>query len=208
MSAQRRPTSARIKRFIEWGIFYILLIAAFALLIFWQAKDVNTLGFLNGTIDLTTSKSSYTVGDSIAYTITNHLKDPVTITSACPAEPLYIYKWQNSQWNRIHANADKTTCATVPAQIILTQNASTTQTLDNWKSLFTEPGIYRLVALATNYTSLPYADFQVVSPPPAPIKIQAPPPQIIYQQIYTPVYVPVPSGGGGATGGGGGGGDD
>lgn len=203
-----RHNSIRVKRLAEWIFFYCLLVAVFALFIYWQAKDVNTLGFLSGTIDLTTSKTSYTVGDSIAYTITNHLQDPITIPSTCPAEPLYVYKWQNSQWNRIHASASQSACVTVPKQISLAPGASTTQTLDNWKSMFAQPGIYRLVALATNYTSLPYADFQIVSPPPAPIKIQAPPPEIIYQQIYTPVYVPVPSGGGGSTSGGGGGGDD
>lgn len=196
----------RTKRLIEWIIFYTLLIVTFLLFMYMQAKDVNTLGFASGQINLTTSKNKYTVGDSIAYTITNNLATSVVITSSCPAEPLHVYKWDNGQWSRIHDTATANSCTTIPSQLSLASGKSITRTYDAWKNLFSQPGIYRIVALATNYISLPYADFQVVSPPPAPIQIQAPAPQIIYQQIYTPVYVPVPSGGG--TGGGGGGGDD
>lgn len=197
----------RISKLVEWILFYTLLIVTFVLYMYMQASGVNTLGFATGQIELTTSKSKYTVGDSISYTIKNNLSVPIIVTSSCPAEPLHVYKWANNQWTRIHDTAATTACSTIPAKQSLAAGASLTRTFDSWKNLFNQPGIYRAVALATNYTSLPYADFQVVSPPPAPIVVQAPPPQIIYQQIYTPVYVPVPSGGG-STGGGGGGGDD
>lgn len=196
----------RAVKLVEWIIFYTLLIVTFMLFIYMQANDVNTLGFSSGQINLTTSKNKYTVGDSIAYTIKNNLSVPIVITSACPVEPLHIYKWSNGQWTRVHNTASATTCNSLPAQQSLAPGTSLTRTFDGWKNLFAQPGIYRVVALATNYTSLPYADFQVVSPPPAPIKVQAPPPQIIYQQVYTPIYVPVPSGGG--TGGVGDGGGD
>lgn len=194
----------RFRRIMDWSIFYILLIAIFALVIYWQAKDVNTLGFAKGTIDLTTTKSKYTVGESVAYTLTNKLQETLTLPSACPLEPLAVYKWDNSKWTRIHATTDANTCVTMPAQTNLAAGASITQSFDSWKSLFAETGIYRIVALATNYTSLPYADFQVVAPV-TTTQVQTPAPQIIYQNVYTPVYIPVPSG---STGGTGRGGDD
>jgi len=45
----------------------------------------------------------------------------------------------------------------------LAAGTSYTQNFTNWPNLFSKPGIYRLVELATNYTALPYTDFQVVA---------------------------------------------
>lgn len=131
MTATRK--NPRIKRLIEWIIFYVLVIVTFLMFIYMQAKDVNTLGFTTGQIDLTTSKSKYTVSDSISYTITNNLASSIVIDSSCPSEPLHIYKWDNSTWTRIHDTASITACGAIPTQQSLVPGTSVTRTFDAWK---------------------------------------------------------------------------
>lgn len=191
----------RRKRFAGWTLFYAVVFAVFLLVIFWQARRVNTLEFPRGQLELTTSKTKYTAGDTVTYTIKNGLSTSVKLVSRCPQEPLHVYQWKNNQWARIHDTAKSSVCNGQPNQTVVQSGGSFTGNYKNWSSLFAKPGIYRLVALANNYTALPYADFQVVAKPKPAI------PQIIYKPVYTPVYTPVyipaPSGGGGDGGGGG-----
>ena len=190
------------KRFIGWILLYLILIALFFFAVYWQVKKVNTLNFANGIIQLTTSKTKYTVGDTIGYTIKNGLNQPIVLINRCPHSPLYVYTWTNNAWVRIHDTANQSVCASQPKQKTIGSGQSYTQTFANWPKLFSKPGIYRIVELATNYTALPYADFQVVAKPVAP-KVQT---QVVIQKVITPIYITVPSSGG--DGGGGGGGKD
>lgn len=196
------------KRLIGWILLYLLLIAAFAFAVYWQAKRVNTLSFASGTLQLTTSKTKYTVGETVRYTIKNNLSKPVTLINTCPEEPLYIYSWTNNAWMRIHATAAASACTNEPKQRTVAAGGSYTQSLDKWPNLFKKPGIYRIVGLATNYTALPYADFQVVAKPVTPkpqVQVQTRT-QIVIQKVITPIYITVPSNG--STSGGDGGGDN
>ncbi len=194
----------RRKRLTGWIIFYLLVVAIFALTVYLQAQGVNTLNFVNGALQLTTPKTKYTVGDTIGYTLKNSLSQPVTLVNTCPQEPLYVYTWTNNSWVRIHDVAAASVCAGEPKRQTIPVGGSYTQSFANWPHLFQKPGIYRIVGLATNYTALPYADFQVVAKPVAPtppqieVQIQK---QVIIQKVITPVYVPVPSTGGGGGGG-------
>jgi len=97
---------------------------------------------------------------------------------------------------RIHDTAAGSACSGQPAQQTVAAGTSYTQNFTNWPNLFSKPGIYRLVELATNYTALPYTDFQVVAKPvSAPVQVQTQT-QIIIQKVITPVYITVPSAGG------------
>ncbi len=192
------------KRLIGWALLYVFLIAAFIFAMYWQVKRINTLSFASGTIELSTSKTKYTVGDPISYTLKNGLSQPITLLNNCPNEPLYTYSWTNNSWVRIHDTAAASTCQGEPKQRVIPAGGSYTQSFSNWPNLFKKPGIYRIVGLATNYTALPYYDFQVVAKP-VPPRIQTQT-QIIIQKIITPVYITAPSSGG--DGGGGGGGTD
>jgi hypothetical protein len=201
----------KIKRLTGWALLYLVLIALFIFAIYWQTKRVNTLNFANGEIQLTTSKTKYTVGDSISYTLKNDLSEPITLVNTCPQNPLFAYEWSNNSWIRIHDTASSSACLNQPKQRILPVGGTYTQSFDNWPNLFNKPGIYRIVGLATNYTALPYADFQVVAKP-VPVKVQTQT-QVIIQKVITPIYIPVPvtsgsGGGGGGDSGGGGGGDN
>lgn len=182
----------RHKRLVGWVFFYLLVVVAFVFAVYLQARRVNTLSFASGTLQLTTSKTKYTVGDPISYTLKNGLNQPITFANACPAEPLYAYSWTNNSWVRIHDTTPASSCAGEPKQRTIPAGGSYTQSFANWPNLFSKPGIYRIVGLATNYTALPYADFQVVAKQ-TPTKVQT---QIIIQKVFTPVYINVPSGGG------------
>ncbi|HET9174309.1 MAG TPA: hypothetical protein VFN56_03445 [Candidatus Saccharimonadales bacterium] len=183
------------KRLAGWVFIYLLLITVLVLAVFWQVKRINTLNFASGQLQLTTSKAKYTVGDDISYTLKNGLDHSITLLNKCPAEPLYVYAWTNNSWVRIHDTASPSVCESQPSQMTIVSGASYTQNFTNWPNLFKKPGIYRIVELATNYTALPYADFQVVAKPtPLPTKTQI---QVIIQKVVTPIYIPVPSGGDG-----------
>lgn len=188
------------KRLVGWVMLYLALIAVFVFMVVWQARRVNTLGFASGTLELSMSKTTYTVGDPISYTLKNNLKQPVTLTNNCPGEPLYIYSWTNNSWVRIHDTAAAASCAGEARSFTIQPGASYTQDFSKWPNLFSKPGIYRIVGLATNYNALPYVDFQVVAKP-VPPQVQTRT-QVIIQKVITPVYITVPGGGGG------GGGDD
>lgn len=196
------------KRLAGWLVFYAMLIALFIFSFYSQAKKVNTLNFASGQISLTTSKTKYTVGDQISYTLKNGLSQPITLLNDCPQEPLFVYSWNNNSWVRVHDTAAASTCTNEPKTRTIPAGGSYSQSLSNWPNLFSKPGIYRLVMFANNYTALPYTDFQVVAKPVvvAP-KIQTRT-QVIIQKVITPVYISVPSSGGGGDGGGGGGGDN
>ena len=182
------------KRLFGWVLFYLLLIAAFACTVYWQARRVNTLSFASGTLQLTTTKTKYTVGDPISYTLKNGLNQPITLANNCPQEPLFVYAWTNNAWVRIHDTAAASACAGEPTVRTIPAGNSYTQSFANWPNLFNKPGIYRIVELASNYTALPYADFQVVTSPSAQ-KVQTRT-QIVIQKVITPVYITVPGSGG------------
>lgn len=194
------------KRMAGWALLYMLLIAGVIYAVYSQAKRVNTLNFANGQIQLVTSKTKYTVGDTISYTLKNGLTEPITLKNNCPQEPFYVYSWTNNSWVRITATASASACNGQPKQYTIKPGGSLTNNFANWKSLFNKPGIYRIVGLASNYTALPYADFQVV-PKPVVIKpkVQT---QIVIQKVITPVYIQVPTSSGGGDHSSGGGGDN
>ncbi len=190
------------KRIINWALFYIAVIGFFGYFIYQQAININTLDFAHGTLQLTTPKTKYTVGDSISYTLKNGLSESISLASTCPAEPLFVYEWTNNAWVRIHDTAKASACNGVPAERTIPAGGSYTQNFDNWPNLFGKPGIYRLVAYASNYTAIPYADFQVVAKPVVikpQVQVQI---QTVIQKVITPVYIQVPSSGGDGGGGG------
>ncbi len=195
-SAQAVYAKHRTRRVVLTVLFYLLLFAIFIFVMYEQASKVNTLEFAAGQIQLTTSKTKYTVGDTVDYKLTNGLNTPITLLFDCPNPPFHVYQWTNNQWVSMSAQAKASACVNQPKQIKLNPGQSISKNYSAWPSLFNKPGIYRIVAYANNYTALPYADFQVVDKP-AP----APAPLIIYKPVYTPIYVPT-SGGDHSSGGG------
>ncbi len=181
------------KRLVNWSIFYAIVAILFIVFFVKQIDKVNTLNFASGQLGLSMSKIKYTVGDSISFTITNNFSVPITLVDKCPKPWLHVYSYNNGSWNQISANAPASYCSTQPSNLVLKPHESITKNYDQWSSLFTNPGIYRVVAFAENYNGLAYADFQVVA---KIVNVQVAP-VVIYKPVYTPIYIPVQSSGGG-----------
>lgn len=206
MNASAAPHKNRLKSLIGWSVFYLLLFSGFLWFVYNQSAKINTLELPQGQIQLTTSRVKYTVGDPISYTITNGLPGAISLVNNCPRQPLHVYRWDDTAkvWTRLQATAaTPTSCSAQPPRTAIAPGKSITANYNAWPKLFSQPGIYRLVALADNYNGLAYADFEVVAPPPKPLP--APVPIIIYKPVpvpvYTPIYVPAPRDGGGGGGG-------
>lgn len=182
LPAQRRNSQ---KRLWGWVSFYLAGLIAFVIFVGIQGQNIPTYAFYGGQIQLATDKTSYIVGDVVSYTITNGLDTSITLANNCPSEPLHVYQWLNGQWARIHDTQDSVSCGERPEPITVAAHSAVTKSYADWPKLFAKPGIYRIVAMATNYTGLPYADFLVTS-----FGQPALQPQIIYQ----PIYIPVPGG--------------
>lgn len=180
--------ATRYKRVLLWAIVYAGIMALVGVIVLKQARRVNTLDFASGKLSLTVTKQKYTVGDTVGYTINNQLSAPITLLDLCPQEPLHVYAWKDNAWQRAHASATDATKCAANKQRTIAAGASVSGDYANWSSLFSNPGIYRIVLLASNYDGLAYADFQVA---PKPTVAATPAPQVIYQQVYTPVYTPV-----------------
>lgn len=200
MKTRTPMEEGRRRRLIGWSVFYVILLVSFALVLYRQTRQVNTYQLASGHILLTTSKSSYTAGDTVSYTIFNQLNSVITLKNKCPNEPLNVYEWKKSKWQPIHAKSSSA-CKSPSSQVIQ-PGKSYKGSYADWQSLFNSPGIYRIALLASNYNGLAYADFDVVAKPVANTQPQAP--KIIIKNVYTPIYVPVPTTYGGDTGGGGG----
>ncbi len=191
------------KRLIGWVLFYSFLLFVFLVFFIKQISKVNTLQFATGQLQLTTSKIQYVSGDSINFTLTNNFNLPITLINKCPKPWLHVFNYNNGVWNQISSSTSASNCTSQASDLIINPHKSITENYDYWKSIFTNPGIYRIAILAENYPSISYADFQVIA---KPVVLAAPSPVVIYKPVYTPVYVPQYTSSGGSDGGGGGGG--
>ena len=177
------------KRFFGWLLLYIAIILLFLAYVYRQGSKINTLQLPSGEIQLTTSKSKYTVGDTVSFTIKNTFSSPVYMVDKCPQELLHVYQFKNSAWVRLHDNAKSSTCPVDKKAVAIDAGKSITENYANWPQLFNSPGIYRIAAFADNYPTIAYADFLVVAKPLKPLP--APAPLVIYKPVYTPVYTPI-----------------
>lgn len=177
------------KRFFGWLLLYIAIILLFLAYVYRQGSKINTLQLPSGEIQLTTSKSKYTVGDTVSFTIKNTFSSPVYMVDKCPQELLHVYQFKNSAWVRLHDNAKSSACPVDKKTVAISAGKSITENYANWPQLFNSPGIYRIAAFADNYPTIAYADFLVVAKPLKPLP--APAPLVIYKPVYTPVYTPI-----------------
>lgn len=152
-----------------------------------QSSQVNTLQLPTGQLRIALSKASYSVGQTVAFTMTNSFKSPIYLVNRCPYQPLHVYQYKNSVWTPLNQQINPNKCSSTTHLIAIPAGKSITENYAKWPKLFHQPGIYRLVAFANNYPNLTYVDFQVVSPPSKPIVLPAP--TVIYKPVYTPIYI-------------------
>ena len=189
-SNQMLQNRQKRNRFISWTIFYCALVVIFIYVSAVKLKAVNTKVIPTGSISLSIGQSQYTTGQPVSITLVNNLSSAVYFNNKCPQEPLNVYRWENNVWLRLHTTLDNSSCTDQTKTIKILPNESYNISYASFSQLFTTPGIYRVAALANNYNGLAFADFNIVAPPSKPV---TPGVQIIYKNIYTPIYVNNPN---------------
>ncbi len=159
------------RRILIWGLIYTLLIAICVVAAYKIGQTFVTHTLPAGSIKLTTSKQTYTLGDEVSFSIHNGFDTAIYVNNSCPQEPLTVYKWNGKTWGRIHDTTSLSQCKDQARQIVVSANSNTNGSYSGWKHLFNKAGVYRLVAVVDNYQGLPYTDFRVVPPTPAVPKI-------------------------------------
>jgi len=188
---QQLQSHQKRKRFMFWALFYAVVIVTFSSVINNKIHAVNTKLIPPGQITLAATKIQYNSGDTVQVVLKNGLANTIYYNNKCPQEPLSVYRFENNVWSRMHTTIDNASCAAQPKQIAVAPGTTYSVDYSKWAQLFSNPGIYRVAALADNYNGLAYTDFDILAPPPKPITPQTQI-QTIYKTIYTPVYIQVP----------------
>jgi hypothetical protein len=151
---------------IDWTVFYIALIFVVFGLIYVAADHIKTHGVVTGNIVLSTPYSKYLLGENVSFSLTNKYNTAIYVTNQCPAEPVAVYYQESGKWVREHDTASIKDCPSENRQVSVPANSTVTVNLAPWHNLFTRVGHYRLVSVIDGYSTLPYIDFEIVSPPP------------------------------------------
>lgn len=150
--------------YVKLIIFYLVLLTAISIGMYRVASHIRTRDQPVGHMELTTPYTKYVVGEEVTFSLKNDFNSTIFLTNKCPAEPLSVYKKNGSAWVRIHDTASAQNCPDESRQIGIAPNATVSGSYGNWKNLFSTAGKYRIVAYVDSYSSLPYADFEVVDP--------------------------------------------
>ncbi len=186
-SDQITQNLSKKKRLIGWIILYSVIVLIFISFISNKVSQINTKVIPSGLITLSLPKSQYSLGEGIQLTVTNKLTNTINLNNQCPQEPLNVYRWENNIWSSLHTTVDSAQCQGLPQIISIKPNTTYSIDYSKWNNLFTTPGIYRIAALANNYKSLAYVDFNIISPAQTTKTITNT--QTIYKNVYIPVNV-------------------
>lgn len=169
----RYANSKRFSR-VAWLIFWTILLGLLMYGFYQLIGHIQMRSLPVGQIQLIVPYSKYLVGEPITFTIKNNYNSSIYLSNDCPAEPLMVYRQENSAWVRINDTASISDCPTESRQIEVSANSSVNGSFAPWHNLFKQPGKYRIVAYVEYYDSLPYQDIEVVAkyvPPPKPATV-------------------------------------
>ena len=156
---------------IIWIIIYSVVLSTLVLGLYKFAEHLRTHSVPVGQITLNIPYTRYLVGEPITFTINNNFNSPVYITNQCPREPLSVYRYDNSQWVRIHDIAAEKECPDEERLEMVPANGSVSGSFVPWHNLFSQPGKYRVVVYVAYYNTLPYQDFEVIAAPAIPMPV-------------------------------------
>lgn len=145
-----------------WGIFWVVLIAAFMIASYQVAAHVRTHSAPTGQLTLSVPYSKYVVGEEVAFSLTNSFNSTIFVSNECPSEPLMVYKQEGTKWVRIHDTVSQADCKNEARTIAVPSNGVVTGSFGKWKNLFAKPGKYRIVAYVEYYNALPYSDIEII----------------------------------------------
>ncbi len=148
-----------------WVCVYLVIATATVLGLYKFGNRLRISTLPEGEINLSIPYSRYLTGEVVTFTITNNFNGSVFIANQCPVEPLLVYKYENSAWNRIHDTATKD-CSKEQKMVEIPAKSSVGGNFAPWPNLFKTPGKYRVVAYVEYYNSLPYQDFEIIDPSP------------------------------------------
>lgn len=151
---------------MAWAVFYVSLMTGALFLLYSIGQTLVSRTIPAGNIKLSVTKQHYKMGEAVQFTIKNNFTSQVYVNNACPEEPLLVYKWDGRQWTGVHKTIAKSLCKDQKRQIVIAAHESTEGSYVLWQELFNTPGLYRIVAVVNNYNGLPFADFEVMKPPP------------------------------------------
>ncbi|HEV2403727.1 MAG TPA: hypothetical protein VGS08_06030 [Candidatus Saccharimonadales bacterium] len=109
-----------------------------------------------------TSQAVYHSGEIVTATLANSSDVNVFVVNNCPNNPLAVYRQVQGRWVRITATAPIAICAGDPSTYEIPASSKLTTDYRHWPSLFTQPGLYRIVFTPEFYTQGASVDFRVV----------------------------------------------
>lgn len=180
----RHPNRIRLL----WAFVYTLIVASFVYGAYAVTNHIVTHSVPVGQIQLIVPYSKYLVGEPVTFTLKNNYNSPVYFTNNCPGEPLAVYMQVNGKWVRQHDTASAKDCPSEQRQVSVPANGVVNGTFQAWHNLFSKPGKYMIVAYVDYFNSLPYQEFEVITPPPIkPKPVATPAPAVIKKTVPAPV---------------------
>ncbi len=158
---------------LYWAIFWSVLLVAVLVATYQVAAHVRTHTAATGQLSLAVPYTKYTVGEEVAFSLTNSFNTTIFVSNECPSEPLMVYRQINNKWVRIHDSVSQSDCKNESRTIAVPSNGVVTGSFAKWKNLFAKPGKYRIVAYVEYYNALPYQDIEIIEKPTA-VATQAP----------------------------------
>jgi cyclophilin family peptidyl-prolyl cis-trans isomerase len=111
--------------------------------------------------EIVLSKESYEVGEEIIFGVQNRTDKVIMVDNECPYEPLEIYRWNDSRWEHIKAQA-KVECRTGDQEIVIEPHSLVGSTFLPWsKIIFNETGKYRLELKIHGFANVFYKEFEI-----------------------------------------------
>lgn len=157
-----KPQPKKIS-FTQW--FFIFLISFFAFRYFFPTQEPTGEGeptLSAVSLAFTSTKDTYTLGETVALTLDNRSEKTYAFTLDCPQAPFHVEQYVDGNWLDLTATNEKTTCsATTPANTkhwtdtgdLLPQTQRVISYADWNHELFGETGKYRVQAVFTEVIS-------------------------------------------------------
>ena len=112
-------------------------------------------------VEIVLSKDSYEVGEEIIFGVQNKTDRSLRVENECPYEPLEIYRWNDSRWEHIKAQA-KVECRADHEDIMIEPYSLVGSTFLPWSNIiFKEVGKYRLELKIEGFGNNFYKEFEI-----------------------------------------------
>lgn len=113
-------------------------------------------------ITITSSKSTYTIGETVELLVINNTTRPLRVENKCPKQPLDISRQENGRWNEQEAEADDLNCRETATE--LAPNVVRHLSYAPWQTkLFSTPGTYKAELEVEGYETHYSTTFEITN---------------------------------------------